>query len=154
LSHSRVKNQFRERYKGYKVPLGILLGSRTTLVKQLIAAGTRIKAHRSQETILASFKSLIDFTDDSEITNVSEATGLEVATTDPDQLQDDEKLLEALDEEEEIPKTKQAAKAKAAADAIGLLSGKVVNLTDLIPPLPDKGSFEVESIKESQYFFS
>jgi DNA-directed RNA polymerase len=69
-------------------------------------------------------------------------------------IQDDEELLKALDEEEEPPMTKQAARAKAAAADATLLASKVITLTDLIPPLPDKGSFEVESIKESQYFFS
>ena len=79
------------------------------------------------------------------------ATSMEVAAK---EIQDEEKLLEALDDEEEFPPTKQFAKAKAEAEAATLLAGKVVNLTDLIPPLPDKGSFEVESIKKSQYFFS
>jgi DNA-directed RNA polymerase, mitochondrial len=34
------------------------------------------------------------------------------------------------------------------------LLGKFVELTDLLPPLPKKGSFDVETIKQSQYFFS
>ena len=37
---------------------------------------------------------------------------------------------------------------------VRLLAGKFVNLTDLLPPLPAKGSFKVEAIKGSQYFFS
>lgn len=34
------------------------------------------------------------------------------------------------------------------------LMGKFINLVDLIPPLPEKGSFRVEQIKKSEYFFS
>ena len=34
------------------------------------------------------------------------------------------------------------------------LLGKFVNLTDILPPLPPKGTFRVEDIKESPYFFS
>lgn len=34
------------------------------------------------------------------------------------------------------------------------LLGKFVNLCDLLPPLPKKGTFDVETIKGSQYFFS
>jgi DNA-directed RNA polymerase, mitochondrial len=34
------------------------------------------------------------------------------------------------------------------------LLGKFVELCDLLPPLPQKGTFEVETIKGSQYFFS
>ena len=37
---------------------------------------------------------------------------------------------------------------------VRLLAGKFVNFTDLLPPLPAKGSFKVETIKGSQYFFS
>lgn len=51
--------------------------------------------------------------------------------------------------------------AKAARDkkeqqkeAILMLMGKFVNLSDLFPPLPKKGEFDVGSIKQSQYFFS
>lgn len=34
------------------------------------------------------------------------------------------------------------------------LLGKFVELSDLLPPLPKKGTFDVETIKGSQYFFS
>lgn len=34
------------------------------------------------------------------------------------------------------------------------LLGKFVDLVDLMPPLPKKGNFDVETIKGSQYFFS
>jgi DNA-directed RNA polymerase len=34
------------------------------------------------------------------------------------------------------------------------LLGKFVELCDVFPPLPKKGSFDVETIKASQYFFS
>ena len=37
---------------------------------------------------------------------------------------------------------------------VRLLAGKFVNLTELLPPLPAKGNFNVEAIKGSQYFFS
>jgi hypothetical protein len=34
------------------------------------------------------------------------------------------------------------------------LLGKFVELADLLPPIPKKGNFDVETIKGSQYFFS
>ena len=72
------------------------------------------------------------------------------------EIQDEEELLDALVDDEEVGRVQSSrvAKAKAAAEEANLLAGKFVNLTDLIPPLPDKGSFQVESIKKSQYFFS
>jgi len=154
--------QFRERYKGYKIPLENLVSANSSLVKQIAAVGTRIKAPRSQAHVLGPLKHIIEFTDDEETTIIESATK-GAAAAEKGQLQDEEKLLEALTEGEEeeveveeiIPSKRQAnARAKAAAEAVSLLAGKVVNLTDLLPPVPDKGTFEVESIKESQYFFS
>lgn len=45
-------------------------------------------------------------------------------------------------------------KKEQQKEAIVKLMGKFVNLTDLFPPLPKKGEFDVGSIKKSQYFFS
>lgn len=63
--------------------------------------------------------------------------------------------------EEELPEDLEAAAearaaAKQAADAEALkqLMNKFIKLTDLLPPLPKKGTFEVDSIKDSPYFFS
>lgn len=132
-----------------------LLSANSSLVKQIAAAGTRIKAPLSQAHILGPLKPIIEFTED-EGASVIETSAIERA--EGGQLQDEEKLLEALEEDEDedlIPSKRLAkARAKAAAEAVSLLAGKVVNLTDLLPPVPDKGTFEVESIKESQYFFS
>jgi hypothetical protein len=64
VSHSRGK-QFRERYKGYKIPFENLLSANSALVKQIAAAGTRIKAPRSQAHVSAlSNLSLISLTDE------------------------------------------------------------------------------------------
>jgi DNA-directed RNA polymerase len=72
--------------------------------------------------------------------------------------QDEEKLLEALVERTKRKRKKfrqsGSQRRRLLPRQLSLLAGKVVNLTDLLPPIPDKGTFEVESIKESQYFFS
>ena len=69
-----------------------------------------------------------------------------------------EELLEALAEEEVVDGldigTSRVARKAAAPEKNSMLMGKFVDVIDLIPPLPDKGSFEVEDIKKSQYFFS
>lgn len=168
-----ILGQFRERYRGFKIPLDNIPTSQCSLVKQLAAAGTRIKAHISQADSLRTIKDIIEVTEEG--TNVSETSSEAIA----DELSSkasaatvkrkrskstkvQEELLDALveDEEEcleeleELARTTRGKKAAAAADAAKLLSGKFVDLTDLIPPLPDKGSFEVENIKKSQYFFS
>ncbi|KAJ7160872.1 DNA/RNA polymerase [Mycena filopes] len=70
--------------------------------------------------------------------------GMLDALLDPDNLPDMDALAEA----------KTAAKQAAEAAALKQLMNKFIKLTDLLPPLPKKGTFEVNSIKDSPYFFS
>lgn len=84
------------------------------------------------------------------------------ANTDSDaELQDLLSILDMPDETEldeteyETYQAKASKKRKAEEDNAAIqLMGKFVNLVDLLPPLPKKGAFKVESIKGSQYFFS
>ncbi|KAF7345060.1 DNA-directed RNA polymerase [Mycena venus] len=59
---------------------------------------------------------------------------------------DEDADAEALAEEEENERLKSEENKQ--------LLHKFVDLTSLLPPLPKKGSFEVKSIRDSQYFFS
>ena len=43
---------------------------------------------------------------------------------------------------------------KRTGDIETRLAGRFVNLVDLLPPLPEKGKFDVQLIKDSLYFFS
>ena len=45
-------------------------------------------------------------------------------------------------------------KIKSEADIEARLAEMFVNLVDVLPPLPEKGKFDVKAIKQSQYFFS
>ena len=49
---------------------------------------------------------------------------------------------------------KKMEKAKKELEVAQALQGKFVNVVDLFPPVPAKGSFNVEVIKQSPYFFS
>jgi DNA-directed RNA polymerase len=113
--------------------------------------------------MLKPLKAIMVYTDDEETTSVAEITdaaieegerveGEPAAKITPGTIQDEQELLQALEDDDEVEE-RTKSQIKAAAEA-RLLDGKFVNLTDLIPPIPDKGSFEVENIKESQYFFS
>jgi len=68
----------------------------------------------------------------------------------------DEEGTEITEEEEgESFQTKVVMEKKEKQRAaIVELGGKFVSLADLIPPLPQKGKFEVLNIMESTYFFS
>lgn len=66
-------------------------------------------------------------------------------------------------EEEEAPKkkTRKTRRTKAATldengdfNEEGVYTGKFVELLDLLPPVPQKGDFDVKTIKRSLYFFS
>lgn len=59
-------------------------------------------------------------------------------------------VADGSDEQEDEAESKNERLKQADAH----LLGKFVELCDLLPPLPQKGTFEVETIKGSQYFFS
>ena len=67
--------------------------------------------------------------------------------------EDEELALDAEGEGEEKPK-KRRRRLPRNADIETRLAGKFVNLVDLLPALPEKGKFDVQLIKDSQYFFS
>jgi DNA-directed RNA polymerase len=64
----------------------------------------------------------------------------------------------ALEEEDddEAAETRKRKTKKAATKTKTFISGagKFINVVDLLPPLPQKGTFEVQEIKASPYFFS
>ncbi|KAF9472674.1 DNA/RNA polymerase [Pholiota conissans] len=146
----RLEAEFRERYKDHQVALYHLAPVRSTskfLVK-LHAAGCRIYARRDQAKELEPLKDLLIFTDDKS----------SIATT-SDSVEDLDKLIEEdaaaeEDDEDEAKAAAKEAKAKKPSEQLRLLAGKFVRLSDLIPPLPSKGTFKVEDIKWSPYFFS
>lgn len=131
-------------------------------MKNLAAAGTTITASPDQAQRLS--------TADAQLHSL-----LTVSETDKSSIDEKEvtvdSILKALDAKSQ-PKRKKSAKAtsddleaeSAAEDhedevneldaANARLLGKFVDLIDLMPPLPKKGNFDVETIKGSQYFFS
>ncbi|KAJ3514954.1 hypothetical protein NLJ89_g2072 [Agrocybe chaxingu] len=164
----KLEQEFRERYKGYKIPLESI-SARGGMIKQLAAAGTRIKAFKHQKRALRAIKDIVEFTD--EESSVAETTAPDELDADlevepkksrtskaEDDIEDDDFLSTLLegDEgmEEEEGSSKKGKKSTGELDNAALLEGKFVSLTDLIPPLPDKGTFNVQAIKSSQYFFS
>ncbi|KAK7677149.1 hypothetical protein QCA50_019858 [Cerrena zonata] len=56
--------------------------------------------------------------------------------------------MEANLEEDEEPS------AKKKAPKPSLLDDKFIEMTELLPPVPKKGVFDVDRVKNSLYFFS
>ena len=125
------------------MPLDYIGSKKSTFVKNLHAAGSRIMAIHQQSEELALSKT-VRFEQEVETPRLSSADVISQENAmDPDL-----DLLASLNEE-----TLNDEDDEVDADT-RLLAGKFVNFTDLVPPLPAKGSFKVESIKGSQYFFS
>lgn len=143
--------QFKERYRGYKIPLLQLRNG--SLTKHLRAAGSKIVATPEQAQSLNSVSTLVTVSETLEPTvQESEASDDEAAIA-----ADAKALMASLEEAEddEDPYAKAARKKALNLQKItSELRGKFVDLTDLLPPVPKKGSFQVEDIKGSQYFFS
>ncbi|KAG6872157.1 hypothetical protein C0995_012475 [Termitomyces sp. Mi166 len=143
----KLDAEFRERYKDYKIPLVSLKTS--SILKSLHALGSRIVVTPEQAKTLDSLKELLIVSDTTETTDIDESEVKNV-----EHLCDtlDAQAAEAAAEETIVEDDEDGVKVKHAE--LRKLMGKFVNLVDLIPPLPEKGSFRVEQIKKSQYFFS
>lgn len=61
---------------------------------------------------------------------------------------------EAEEEEDEEKPKKRFRKKKSVIGTEAEVMSRFVNLVDLLPPLPERGSFDVKRIIKSKYFFS
>ncbi|EKM52814.1 uncharacterized protein PHACADRAFT_261459 [Phanerochaete carnosa HHB-10118-sp] len=136
---AKLDEEFRERYKGYKVPVSALRTG--TFMKQL---------------------------NDVSVESLGEARSEEIIAQHEQQERDEREEAEAVDlESGEKPKPMKRTKRgktklvlpKHIQDIVEGTSEeaadyKFVDLVDLFPPLPQKGSFDVTTIKKSLYFFS
>ncbi|KAI6003176.1 hypothetical protein F5J12DRAFT_906188 [Pisolithus orientalis] len=171
----KLESEFKARYADYKVPLASLrVGS---FLKKLKTAGVRIVASPEEATVIKSvhtstFDPLIDVseTEASSITSASPASfpSASNSTSKPTPSPDSEVVdtpkkrrtrkrasskTAAVTEDEESAEV-EADEDEEGIDADSSLADKFISLPDLIPPLPKKGDFQVETIKKSLYFFS
>ncbi|KAI8992792.1 DNA/RNA polymerase [Trametes punicea] len=136
-----LAQEFRERYADYKVPLVALRG---TGFKRLNISADQLDV--SPEDI----KALKEGEEEDE-------EGTEKAADEPLLVgdEDDAELAAEAEAETQEEKPKKGRKRTVKKDEIEKrLAGKFVNLVDILPPLPEKGMFDVKAIKDSQYFFS
>ena len=168
-----------ERYASYKIPLVTLRTGK--LLKQLKDAGSKIIATEEQAKGLTGLEDIIQLSEEGAESTVEEGAvkaddlaRLVGILKDTDMIEsfkatkgkaraslkeeeDSEDDLEAEEDDEFETKADGRSKSKAEGEIgledIGLL-GKFVNLTSLMPPLPERGDFEVDEIKKSLYFFS
>jgi len=127
----RLDQEFRERYAKHQIPLDSINVHGSQFVKKLNTAGSRIRVTKAQAKQMRSLsiKDLFEIVDDA-----TAASGM--AT----------QIFESADEAEPSDNKK--------AEAFRLLAGKFVKFSDILPPVPTRGTFRVEDIKSSLYFFS
>jgi len=159
-----------ERYKDHKISLLYLKNG--TLAKKLRAAGSKINVTPEQAANLPGMTHLLNIVDPdaAETAKISAvpiapgevAVSLEETKKFVDQLQfpeadsESEEAPEVVEDEgEDDGETKPRKQSRMSSDEISeQLRGKFINLVELLPPLPAKGTFNVDDIKKSAYFFS
>lgn len=160
---TKLRAEFIERYKDYHVPLALICSP--TLVKKLETAGTRIVATPEQAETMASISKIVTVSDKPKESSITEennalaeaaAESKETADAAVDELLDDLSGLSADDIESDDVQREIRARQRAAQKekVLAQMAGKFVSLADLLPPIPEKGDFDVENIKQSAYFFS
>lgn len=154
------QSQFRTRYASHKVPLTSLRVGK--LLKNLESAGVRIVTSSEQAAALheggfTSFDNIMKVSDEetgsiaqiSKIERVSNKAEVQKPKLGrpfknvPIMQSNVESLADDADEDD-----------AGEDNADSFLANKFVDLSAVLPPLPKKGDFDVETIKESQYFFS
>ena len=148
------------------------LERQTSLNKKLVAAGARVKMSPEQAATYKALGNLIEVTEEtSEQAKVveSDLAGLDgvVVTSSPKKDSDlpsaadlAKDILASLKEGEDASvvlaeESPEAQKGSALKEEnLEYLMNKFVDVTELLPPLPEKGSFDVNDIRKSLYFFS
>lgn len=154
------------------------LDNQNALNKKLVAAGTRVKMSPEQAARYKMLGNLVEVTEDmSEQAKVVEGdlavldgvVGVPKSKSNTDlptaaDLAKD--ILASLKEGEDASATTSASASgtvegeeapedkPALEESFEYLMNKFVDVTELLPPLPEKGSFDVNDIRKSLYFFS
>ncbi|KAF8554653.1 DNA/RNA polymerase [Imleria badia] len=159
----KLEAEFRERYANHFVPLSAI--RKETILKMLLDAGCRISASKDMAAELkqenAAVGSLLEVTD---------VEGSSISTI----TMDDDAAAGATTEEAPVLPVKRARgrprgssqkriqveqdddaeSEEAHGDVPTAFKNKFIKLSHLIPPHPEKGTFDVETIRKSLYFFS
>ncbi|KAG8799771.1 DNA-directed RNA polymerase [Serendipita sp. 399] len=137
--------EFKERYKGYKLPVSaftsrivrtsVLRGGRNPAVERLLS-GLDIKEEAEEEEVAEE----VEEQPEEEEAPVPRARGRPKTR------------IKSKDIQPFDPNRKRTSSEKQEIE--DKLRDRFVNLLDVLPPIPEKGKFNIEVIKDSQYFFS
>nr|GAT52737.1 mitochondrial RNA polymerase [Mycena chlorophos] len=167
----KLREEFLTRYSGFQIPLYHLRSP--SLQKMMRAAGARIRATPEQAASLRMLSDIVEVTEDEDTTVSTQkvyegeemesmVSRMEKESLDAHEEESDVEEAEAAENNKKrgrprkVPtsETRSEQKKRQQAQAVAELMGKFVDVTDLLPPLPPKGTFDVQDIKDSPYFFS
>ena len=148
--------KFRERYKGYRVPVASLKTSQILVQLGIVDTAAGMSSRRSKKAAEAVLEPP---TDEAIQPPTEEDEEL------PEVVVDRPPTVSVLSKEQAVkllkPATRGGAKRGKGATTQGQpaaseaeLAGMFVDLVELLPPVPVKGEFDVNKIKSSLYFFS
>jgi DNA-directed RNA polymerase len=132
-------DQFHARYAGYKVPVDIFKRRNNLAAISKADLPSNIRSLIEQQVRSAK--------EEDEGPNEEEEVDMEEASVEEPVKKKKSKKIPMKDPER--PRTKAEL-----AEVQKIINEKYVNLVDILPPLPEKGKFNIEVIKDSPYFFS
>ncbi|GAK65136.1 DNA/RNA polymerase [Moesziomyces antarcticus] len=159
----RLREEFLQRYEGYKVPVVSLQAaqrrrprSKATAVEDGVSSTSS-----PSETVLAMPADELAKLEGDEGELILGKPSREAAEEDGDDVDSAEAAATEEGQDAEAAaqapaKKTRSRKSKAEKDEEweSKFKAKFVNLADILPPIPAKGSFDVNEIKRSLYFFS
>ncbi|EJU00189.1 DNA/RNA polymerase [Dacryopinax primogenitus] len=141
--------EIQQRYKDYKVPVSLLTTMHLTRPKPTMAEaeeeGAEEDADDSPGNCVALNVARISKEDLARMTS-SEEIDLDIGKSGASS--------DEADAEAEVEENGTSKKRKYATRKLKPLKTRFVNLIDIIPPVPSKGEFDIQKIKDSLYFFS
>lgn len=144
----KLAEEFRERYKGYRVPVLSLKNGR--LIKQFGVRTNAAGLAKDLDELSGETVSLADHSQSSDAQSDVNAV-VSAAAGEHDNTESVEREGHG---DADVLKALQADPAKTRRPRVIPIEAKYVELGSVLPPLPKKGQFEVSTIKKSLYFFS
>ncbi|KAJ3527282.1 hypothetical protein NM688_g8149 [Phlebia brevispora] len=158
---SRLDEEFRERYKGYKIPMAALRVKQLWAKLGLSAEGIKLDKLSRVFPRLLSLANM-EGTPSQRFEAATAILHEEDALVDPDapvtrrrgrprkrMIPKSEQPAEEREEQEEQEEKEEEEDSEGTE-----YDGKFVDLVDILPAVPKKGMFDVNTIKQSVYFFS
>ncbi|KZT65062.1 DNA/RNA polymerase [Daedalea quercina L-15889] len=153
---NKLYQEFLERYKGYVIPLNSIFYGGTLRKYGIQPEKVVIKTYPADFEVSSSDADEEPVEDSAEDEN-EEDEGIETAEAAEEAAEGEVELEEVL---KASTKKRRVTKDTIFMDELlkqrpeGAMTSQFVELTSLLPPVPEKGDFDVNRIKQSLYFFS